>query len=174
MKTKFLTKLMIRILKRSCTHGNISSLNLNLKWQDTEYSVFNYAIENFNTKTVEEGLAHLFNKIKWAAKVNIALDSIEKKRWRFQIDLRTRKQYTAVSIIICVHHGRNGQTKRQNKTHVIKCWSWERMNTKWMVYKLSNLTVFAALLTDVLMGCKNVVLPEALLKNCTINCLRYE
>ena len=48
------------------------------------------------------------------------------------------------------------------------------MNTKWRFYKLTNLTVFAALLKNVPMGCKNAVLPEPLLKNYTINCLTYE
>ena len=48
------------------------------------------------------------------------------------------------------------------------------MNTKWWFYKLTNLTVFAALLKDVPMGCKDAVLPEPLLKNHTINCLTYE
>ena len=39
---------------------------------------------------------------------------------------------------------------------------------------MTNLTVFAALLKDVPMGCKNAVLPEPLLKNHTINCLTFE
>ena len=48
------------------------------------------------------------------------------------------------------------------------------MNTKWRFYRLTNLTVFAALLKDVPMGCKNAVLPEPLLRKRTINCLYYE
>ena len=48
------------------------------------------------------------------------------------------------------------------------------MNTKWRFYRLTNSTVLAASLKDVPMGCKNAVLPEPLLKNCTINCLTYE
>ena len=48
------------------------------------------------------------------------------------------------------------------------------MNTKWRFYKLTNLTVFAALLEDVPMGCRNAVLPEPLLRNGTVNCLTYE
>ena len=48
------------------------------------------------------------------------------------------------------------------------------MNTKWRFYKLTNLTVFAALLKDVHMGCKNAVLPEPLPINRTINCLTFE
>ena len=50
----------------------------------------------------------------------------------------------------------------------------ERANTKWKFYKLTNLTVFAALLKDVPMGCKDSVLPEQLLKNQNVNCLIFE
>ena len=48
------------------------------------------------------------------------------------------------------------------------------MNTKWRFYRLTNLTVFVALLKDLPMGCKNAVLAESLLKNHTINCLTFE
>ena len=44
----------------------------------------------------------------------------------------------------------------------------------WRFQKLKRLTVFAALLKDVPMGCKDAVLPEPLLKNHTINCLTFE
>ena len=50
----------------------------------------------------------------------------------------------------------------------------ERANTKWTFYKLTNLTVFAALLKDVPMGCKESVLPEPLLKNQNVSCPTYE
>ena len=50
----------------------------------------------------------------------------------------------------------------------------ERANTKWKFYKLTNLTIFASLLKDVPMGCKDTVLPEPLLKNHNVNCLTYE
>ena len=50
----------------------------------------------------------------------------------------------------------------------------ESANTKWKFYKLTNLTVFAALLKDVPMGCKDIVLPEPLLKNHIVNCLTFE
>ena len=50
----------------------------------------------------------------------------------------------------------------------------ERSNTKWRFYKLTNLLVFAALLKDVPMGCKDAVLPEPLMRICSLNCLTYE
>ena len=77
------------------------------------------------------------------------------------------------SKLVCTHDNVGKLKVFLNKTDVIDC-SRERMNTKWRFYKLTNLTVFAALLKDVPMGFKNALLPEPLLKNCTINCLTYE
>ena len=50
----------------------------------------------------------------------------------------------------------------------------ERANTKWKFYKLTNLTIFAALLKDIPMGCKDTVLLESLLRNCNVSCLTFE
>ena len=50
----------------------------------------------------------------------------------------------------------------------------ERANTKRKFYRLTNLTVFAALLEDVAMVCKESVLPEPLLKNQNVNSLTFE
>ena len=61
-----------------------------------------------------------------------------------------------------------------NQTDVIESCGREKTNTKWKFYNLTNLTVFAALLKDVPMECKNAILPELLLKNHTINCLTFE
>ena len=78
------------------------------------------------------------------------------------------------SKLVCSHEDLAKLKDFLNKTDVIESCSRERRNTKWRFYKLRNLTVFAALLRDVPMGCKNAVLPEPLLKNHTINCLTYE
>ena len=67
----------------------------------------------------------------------------------------------------------NLKEKLQKKDIVDIC-TRERSNTKWKFYKLTNLTVFAALLKDVPMGCKESVLPEPLLKNQIVNCLTHE
>ena len=50
----------------------------------------------------------------------------------------------------------------------------ERANTKWKFYKLTNSTIFASLLKDVLMSCKDTVSPEPLLRNGQVNCPTYE
>ena len=56
-----------------------------------------------------------------------------------------------------------------NKTGVIASCSGETMRTKWRFCKLTNLTVFAALLKVIPTGRKDAMLPELLLKNCRIN-----
>ena len=60
------------------------------------------------------------------------------------------------------------------RTDVIESCTKERCYTKWRFFKLTNLTIFAALLRDIPMGCKDAVLPESLLKNHTVNCLTFE
>ena len=60
------------------------------------------------------------------------------------------------------------------KTDVIESCTKERSNTKWRFFKLTNLTIFAALLRDIPMACKDAILPESLLKNHTVNCLTFE
>ena len=61
-----------------------------------------------------------------------------------------------------------------DKSNVIESCSKERLSTKWSFYKLTKLTVFADLLKDVPMGCKEAALPEPLERNGTINCLTFE
>ena len=58
-------------------------------------------------------------------------------------------------------------------TDVIESCARERVSTKWKFLKLSNVTIFAALLKDIPIGCKDAVLPQPLLKNRTVNCLTF-
>ena len=60
------------------------------------------------------------------------------------------------------------------KTDVIESCTKERSDTKWRFFRLTTLTIFAALLRDISMGCKNAVMPESFLKNHAVNCLTFE
>ena len=75
---------------------------------------------------------------------------------------------------VCTHHDLSMLKDFLNKTNVIESCSRERMNTKWRFCKFTSMTVIAALLKDVPMGCKNAVLLERLLTNHTIKCLTFE
>ena len=61
-----------------------------------------------------------------------------------------------------------------NKTDITEISSGEKMIMKWRFYKLTNSTVFAALLQDDSMVCVDTVLPNLLMKNHTLNCLTFE
>ena len=52
----------------------------------------------------------------------------------------------------------NLKEKLQKMDNIDLC-TRERANTKWKFYKLTNVTVFAALLKNIPMGCKVIVLP---------------
>ena len=154
---------------RSCQHFLVDS-----EIETARHKVINYAVETLNETIVNEKLNHFFSKLNVQQRgIWFWFHFDEYRRWRFQIPLRTQKQYPAGSIQHCVHPWQIDK-RFLNKTDVIESCSRERMKTKWRFYKLINLTVFAALLKDLPIGCKNAVLPEPLLKNHTINCLTFE
>ena len=141
------------------------------------HKVFNYAVETPNETVVNEKPDQFFNDLKCAAKVNLAfgfiLKNIEDGGFRY---FYAHEDNTLLdrSKLLCNHDDLAKLKDFLNKTDVIESCSRERLNTMWRFYKMTNLTVFAALLKDVPMGCKNAVLREPLLKNHTVNCLTFE
>ena len=77
---------------------------------------------------------------------------------------------------LCVHQTILSTWKRNYRKWILLIFvrERERVNTKWKFYKLTNLKIFAALLKDIPMGCKDTVLPEPILKNHNVNCLTFE
>ena len=157
---------------RSCQHFLVDS-----ELERARHKVFNNAVEALNGTVVNEKLDHFFNNLKCAAKVNLAfgfiLKNIEDGGFRYFYAHENNTMLDR-SKLVCTHDDLAKLKDFLNKTDVIESCGRERNNTKWRFYKLTNLTVFAALLKDVPMGCKNAVLPEPLLKNSTINCLTFE
>ena len=84
----------------SCQHFLVDS-----EHERARHKVLNYAVETLNKTIVNEKLDHFFNILKCAAKVNSGFWlHFEKYRGRrFQIFVRTRKQYPAGSIQPCLH-----------------------------------------------------------------------
>ena len=126
---------------------------------------------------MNEKLDHFFKKLKCAAKVNLAfgfiLKNMEDEGFRYFYAHKNNALMDR-SQVVCTHDDLANLKDFLNKSDVIETCSRERINTKWRFYKLPNLTVFAALLKDLPMGCKNAVLPKPLFKNHTINCLTFE
>ena len=132
---------MLREESRSCQHFLVNS-----ELERSRHKVSNYAIENLNAEIVDEKLDHLFN-LKCAAKVNLAfgfvLKNMEDGRFRY---FYAQENNTLLdrSKLVCTHDDLAKLKDSLNKTDVIESCSRERLNTKWMFYKLTKLTVFAA------------------------------
>ena len=141
------------------------------------HKIFNYAVETLKETIVNEKLDHFSKKLNCAAKVNLAfgfiLKNIEDAGFR---PFYAHENNTLLdrSKLVLTWDDLAKLKNFLNKTDVIASCSRERCSTRRKFYKLTDLTVFAALVKDVPMRCKDAVLPEPLFKNCTINCLTFE
>ena len=157
---------------RSCQHFLVDS-----ELERARHKVFNYAVGILNAKIVDKNLNHFFINLTCAAKVNLVfrflLKNIEDRGFR-HFYAHGNNILLDCSKLVCIRDNLAKLKDILNKTDVTKSCSRKRMHIKWRLYKLTNLTVFAALLKDVPMGCKDAVLHEPLLKKRTINCLTFE
>ena len=134
-------------------------------------------METLTETFVNEKLDLFSNKLKCAAKVNLAfgflLKNTEDGGFRY-FSAHANNTLLDRSKLVCTHDDLAKLKDFLNKTDVIESCTRKRMNTKWRFYKLTNLTFFAALPQDVPIGYKDAVLPEPLLEKCTMNCLTFE
>ena len=157
---------------QSCRHFLVDS-----EIQKGRHSVFIFAVNNLTAQVIEEKLDHVLDKLKCVAKPNLALGfilkNIEDGKFRY---FYAHENNTLLEQSKRVSN-KDDMTKLREilkKTDVIESCTKERSNTKWRFFKLTNLTILAALLRDIPMGCKDAVLLEPLLKNQTVNCLTFE
>ena len=145
--------------------------------QKGRHSVFNFGVNNLTAHFIEEKLDRVLDKLKCVAKLNLALGfilkNIEDGKFRYFYAHENNTLLEQSKLVI----NKDDMTKLKEilkKTDVIESCTKERPNTKWRFFKLTILTIFAALLKDIAMGCKDAVLTESLLKNHTVNCLTFE
>ena len=157
---------------QSCRHFLVDS-----EIQKGRHSVFNFAVNNLTAQVIVEKLDRILDKLKCVAKLNLALGfilkNIEDGKVRY---LFAHENNTLLEQSNLVSNKDDMAILKQilKKTDVIESCAKERSNTKWRFFKLTNLTIFAALLRDKPMGCKDAILPETLFRNLSINCLTYE
>ena len=156
----------------SCKHFLVYS-----EIQRGRHSVFNFAVNNLTAQVIEEKLDSVLDKLKCVVKLNLALGfilkNIEDGKFRYFYAHENNTLLEQSKLV----SNKDDMAKLKEilkKTDVIESCTKERSNTKCRFFKLTNLTIFAALLKDIPMGCKDAVLPESLLKNHTVNCLTFE
>ena len=157
---------------RACQHFLVDS-----QLEKGRQRVFNFALDSFSAEKINSKLDYVFQQLKCAAKIILAfgfvLKNIEDASCRYFYAHENNTLLGKSKLLS------TGDDLEHNKTllagtDVIESCARERVNTKWKFLKLTNLTICAALLKDIPMGCKDVVLPEPLLKNRTVNCLTFE
>ena len=141
------------------------------------HRVFNFAVSTFDNSLINQKLDLVFKGLECAAKVNPAfgfvLKNVENRSCRY-FYAHENNMLMERSKLVCTPDDITNLEDKLQKMVIVDLCTRERANTKWKFYKLTYLTVFAALLKDVPMGCEHSVLPEPLLKNQIVNCLTYE
>ena len=139
--------------------------------------VFNFAMSTFDISSLNDKLHYVFKELKCAAKVNIAfgfiLKNIEDGMCRY-FYAHENNTVMEKSKLMCTPVDIANLKEKLEKMDIIELCTRERANTKWKFYKLTTLTIFASLLKDVPMGCKDTILPESLLRNRNVMCLTFE
>ena len=147
---------------QSCGHFLVES-----EKQNERHSLFKFVVNNLTAQISEEKLDHVLEELKCAAKLNLALgfilNNIEDGKFKYFF-AHENNTLLEQSKLVSNKDDMANMKEILKKTDVIESCTKERSNTKWRFFKLINLTIFAALLRDIPMGCKDVVLPESLLK----------
>ena len=157
---------------QSCRHSLVDS-----EIQKGRHSVFNFAVTNLTAQVIEDKLDRVLEKLKCVAKPNLALGfiprNIEEGKFRYFYAHENNTLFDQSKLL----SNKDDMAKLKDiskKTDVIESFTKERSNTKCRFFKPTNLTVFADLLRDIPMSCKDAILPECFLKKQTVNCLTSE
>ena len=145
--------------------------------ENGRHRVFNFALSSFDVSLLSDKLDYVFKELKCAAEVNLAFGFVLKNigdgmsRYFYAHEKNTTMERTK---LVCTQADMSNPKDRMQKMDIVDLCTREKANTKWKLYKLINLTIFASLLKDVPMGCKDTVLPESLLRKCSVICLTFE
>ena len=145
--------------------------------ENGRHRVFSFAMSSFDMSLLNDKLHYVFKELKCDAKVNLAfrfvLKNVEDGSCRYVYAHENNTVMERSKLVCTPADMTNPKDRMQNMSFVDIC-TQERSNTKRKFHKLRSLTIFASLLKDVPMGCKNTVLPEPLLKNHNVNYLTFE
>ena len=157
---------------QTCQHFLVDS-----ETENQRHRVLNFAISTFDNSLNNEKLDLVFKGLECAAKINLAFGFVLKNTEDGSCrNFYAHEDNTLMerSKLVCTPDDITNLKKKLQKMDIVDLCTRERADTKWKFYKLAKLKVFAALLKEVPMGCKDTVLPEPLLKNQNVYCLSYE
>ena len=163
---------MLREELESCKH-----FLTNTEKENGRHKVFNLATSSFGISLLNDKLDYVFQEQKCAAKDNLAFGFVRKNiddgmcRYFYAHENNTVMEKLK---LVCAPDDIANLKEKLQKMDIIDLCTRERAITEWKFYKLTNVTVFAALLKDIPMGCKDTLLLEPPLRKCSVNCLTFE
>ena len=112
--------------------------------ENGRHRVFNFAMSSFDISLLNDKLDYVFKELKCAAKVNIAfrfvLKNIEDGMCRY-FYAHENNTIMEKSKLVCTPDDIASLKEKIQKTDIIDLCTRERANTKWKLYKLTNVTV---------------------------------
>ena len=128
--------------------------------QNGGHKIFNFQRSKLDTTLIKEKLEEVFRKLDSAAKINIALgfvlQKIETGEYRY---LYAQKNNTLFekSHLLCTKVDLITIQGKVEIFDIVEQCTQERQNTKWRFKLNTNVTIFAALLKNIPMGCPDFV-----------------
>ena len=136
--------------------------------------VLNFSLSNLDTKEINENFNEFFANLNCAAKINVALGyilrSVETNDYRYYY-LHEDNLLLDQAFFLSNKNGLLNLQNKIEKRDLIETCTKGRQNSKWRFRLISIVIVFAALLTNIPMGCTDFPLPESLLRNLEVNFL---
>ena len=120
------------------------------------HKLFNFQMSKLDTKIINEKLGEVLNNLDSAAKINIALGfvlrNIETGEYRYFYAHENNTLFEK-SHLFCTKADLITIRGKVEKFDIVEQCTQERQNTKWRFKLITNVTIFAALLKNIPMGC---------------------
>ena len=136
--------------------------------------VFNFALTELSPAVMAEKLRLVFANLDNTAKINVSLGfvlrNIESDYYRYYYAHENSLIFNT-SQILSNEKDLDKIIAKLSLEDFVERATRERPNTKWKFAFATNMTVFAAILKEIPLGCPNLEIPSCILKNKKIFCL---
>ena len=146
---------------------------VDMEMENGRLNSLKFQMPKLDIKVINEKLEEVFNKLDSAAKINIPIRFVQQNfktgEYRCFYD---HEDNTLIekSHLLCAKADLIAMQGKVEKFDIVEQCTQERQYTKWRFKLITNVTIFAALLKNIPMGCSDSVLPEPLLKNHSVDC----
>ena len=139
--------------------------------------VFNFASRNVTPKFLQKKIQQFSESLHCAAKVNLALGFVLRKvedgSYRY-FYAHENSLLLEKSLLIANKEDMTEFQQRQDDLNNMELSTKKRSSTKRKLLFTTNVTIFAALLKSVPVGCKDTLVPPNLVNWSDVNCLTYK